>query len=37
MKKQYISPVIEEIKIPQSDILSGSDVLIDASDLWDNK
>lgn len=37
MKKQYTAPVIEEIKIPQIDILLGSDVLIDTSDLWDNK
>ena len=37
MKKQYTAPVIEEIIIPKSDILSGSDVLIDASELWDNK
>lgn len=37
MKKQYTAPVIEEIKISRSDILSGSDVLIDGSELWSDK
>lgn len=34
MKKNYISPELEALKLAKEDILSGSDVLIDGSDLF---
>lgn len=34
MKKNYISPELEALKLTKEDILSQSDVLIDGSDLF---
>lgn len=35
LKKTYTSPEIDAVVIAESDILSGSDVIIDGSDLFD--
>ena len=34
MKREYIKPEIEKIAITNTDILNGSDVLVDGSDLF---
>ena len=37
MKKNYTTPELEVTKLLTEDILTGSDVLIDGGDLWEEQ
>ena len=37
MKQKYLKPELEVTKLHSEDILTGSDVLIDGGDLWEEQ